>query len=156
MPVENFLHLIPVLQCLRSPLALVRFLRSSPSVFLEHHLECGTRCVKLHLTQLKNWCVLLAQSKFHAVYRSCGVLFRSSPFSGRDMEWLFLWGGNCALCPLKYSLSSCLFQHLEISGWELQQVLQCENLCFLSVKQSQQYLPTSRGCWGDCVKRLRC
>lgn len=73
MPVENFLHLIPVLQCLQSPLALVRFLRSSSSVFLEHHLECGTRCVKLHLTQLKNWCVLLAQSKFHAVYRSCGV-----------------------------------------------------------------------------------
>lgn len=36
--VENFLHLTPVLLCPQSPFALVRFLRSSPLAFQEHHL----------------------------------------------------------------------------------------------------------------------
>lgn len=42
-------------------------------MFLEHHPTFGTQCIKLRLTGRKNWCVLLVQSEFCAVFRSHGI-----------------------------------------------------------------------------------
>lgn len=59
-------------------------------MFLEHHSTFGMQCIKLRLTQHRNWCVLLAQSEFHAVFRSCGIHARKREICFQILT-LFRW-----------------------------------------------------------------
>lgn len=78
--------LTPVLLCPRSSFALVRFLRSSPLAFLEHHPAFGMQCAKLRRSARIGACFfVLCLGAVVFMMGSVRSIFKSLPCSRRHM-----------------------------------------------------------------------